>query len=505
VRSGIVYLVGAGPGAPGLLTLRGRDCLQRADVVLYDYLANPELLIHAPVDAEKIFAGKHGQGPHVLEQGDINDLLIQRAGEGLCVVRLKGGDPMVFGRGAEEAEILRAAGVRFEIVPGVTSALAVPSLAGIPVTHRDWVSGVTILTGHDAADKKETRIRWASVAQAGNTIVILMGLTQMRRNLEALETEGLAPETPAAAIQWGGSPSQRTVIGTLHDLADQVAALEMRPPVTVVIGEVVRLRESVEWFESRPLFGRRIVVTRPRHQAPRLASLLTEQGAEVLECPTIEITPLDATPLRQEIQHLDSYDLLIFTSANGVDQFFRILQEEGLDARSLAGLRLAAIGPQTARSLADRQLLVDVLPTEFRAEGILDSLGTDSLAGCRVLLPRAEGARAILPDTLRERGAAVTEVLTYRSVAPADGVAAWEAIVAGGIPDCVTFTSSSTFTSFLGILDQARGGRSVLDTMKLACIGPITARTIRDAGWDVDIEANPFTIPDLAAAITAKL
>jgi len=505
MSSGLVYLVGAGPGAPGLLTLRGRECLEQADVVLYDYLANPELLAHAPPEAERIFAGKHGQGPHVLEQADINRLLIDRASEGLCVVRLKGGDPMVFGRGAEEAEILREAGIRFEIVPGVTSALAVPSLAGIPVTHRDWVSGVTILTGHDAADKKETQIHWEAVAQAGNTIVILMGLTQMRRNLSALQAAGLAPETPAAAIQWGGSPAQKTLVGTLEDLADQVASLNLRPPVTVVIGEVVRLRSSVEWFERRPLFGRRIVVTRPKHQAPRLAGLLAEQGAEVLECPTIEILPLDATPLREEIQRLDSYDVLIFTSTNGVDQFFRILKEERLDARSLAGLRLVAIGPQTARSLADRQLLVDVLPSEFRAEGILEAFAQDSLEGCRVLLPRAEGARSILPETLRERGANVTEILTYRSVAPQDGVAAWDKIVAEGLPDCITFTSSSTFTSFLGILDQSREGRSVLDKIKLASIGPITARTIRDAGWAADIEANPFTIPDLAAAITEKL
>lgn len=505
MNSGVVYLVGAGPGAPELLTLRGRDCLRQADVILYDYLANPELLSHAPPEAERIFAGKHGQGPHVLEQEDINRLLVERARQGLCVVRLKGGDPMVFGRGAEEAEVLRAAGVRFEIVPGVTSALAVPSLAGIPVTHRDWVSGVTILTGHDAADKKETRVRWSSVAQAGNTIVILMGLTQIRRNLKSLRDAGLSPQTPAAAIQWGGSPAQRTLIGTLDDLADQVAAADLRPPVTVVIGEVVRLRSSVEWFESRPLFGRRVVVTRPRHQAPRLAGLLAEQGAEVLECPTIEIVPLEATPLRDEIQNLASYDVLIFTSTNGVDQFFQILREEGLDARSLAGIRLAAIGPQTARSLADRQLMVDILPTEFRAEGILEAIGTDSIEGCRILLPRAEGARQILPDTLRARGAHVTEILTYRSVAPDDGLAVWEKIVDGGVPDCITFTSSSTFTSFLGILDHSREGRSILNKIQLASIGPITAQTIRDAGWSVAIEANPFTIPDLAAAITAKL
>ena len=291
----------------------------------------------------------------------------------------------------------------------------------------------------------------------------------------------------------------------MADLAEQVADAQMRPPVTVVIGEVVRLRGSVEWFERRPLFGRRIVVTRPRHQAPRLARLLAEQGAEVLECPTIEIVPLDATPLRHEIRNLASYDLLVLTSTNGVDQFFAVLEEEGLDARALAGLRIAAIGPQTARSLAQRQLRADVVPAEFRAEGILEALGSTSLEGCRVLLPRAEGARAVLPETLRERGAEVTEVLTYRSVAPADGVAAWEEIVAAGLPDCVTFTSSSTFTSFLGILDQTREGRSVLGRMKLACIGPITAGAVQDAGWPVAIEANPFTIPDLAAAIAAKL
>ncbi|MFP6665326.1 MAG: uroporphyrinogen-III C-methyltransferase [Deltaproteobacteria bacterium] len=505
MAQGIVYLVGAGPGDPGLLTLRGAQCLGRADVVVYDYLASVELLALAPPGAERIFGGKHGTGAHFLEQEQINELLVERARRGLCVVRLKGGDPMVFGRGAEEAEVLARAGIAWEVVPGVTSALAVPEMAGIPVTHRDWVSGVTVLTGHEAAGKENPRVRWELVASAGNTIVLLMGLTQMQANLAALMAHGLDPATPAAAIRWGTTPRQETVLGTVADLAEKVATGGLRPPVTLVIGEVVRLRESIEWFEKRPLFGRRIVVTRPRHQAPRLAELLREQGAEVLVCPAIEIEAMDTAPLRAALEQLSSYDFLVLTSANGVDRFFAVLDECGLDMRALAGLRIAAIGPQTARRLASRHVNADIIPTEYRAEGLLAALAGESLKGSRVLLPRAAGARPILPDTLRNQGALVDEVLTYRSIQPADAPARWQEILADGIPDCVTFTSSSTVEHFLAVVDAAPAGRAALEAAKIACIGPITAATATAAGLQVAIEPDSYTVAALAQAITQAL
>jgi uroporphyrinogen III methyltransferase/synthase len=502
---GIVYLVGAGPGDPGLLTVRGAQCLGRADVVVYDYLASAELLAFAPSSAERIFAGKHGMGPHFLEQEQINDVLVERAGRGLCVVRLKGGDPMVFGRGAEEAEVLARAGIAWEVVPGITSALAVPEMAGIPVTHRGWVSGVTVLTGHEAAGKQGSRVRWELVASAGNTIVLLMGLTQMKANLAALMAHGLDPAMPAAAIRWGTTPRQQTVRGTVADLAEKVAADGLRPPVTLVIGEVVRLRDRIEWFEKRPLFGRRIVVTRPQHQAPELACLLREQGAEVLACPAIEIEAMDAAPLRAALENLSSYDFLVLTSANGVDRFFAVLDECGLDMRALAGLRIAAIGPQTARRLASRHVNADIVPTEYRAEGLLAALDGESLEGRRILLPRAAGARPILPETLRDKGALVDEILTYRSIRPPDAAARWQEILAEGPPDCVTFTSSSTVEHFLSIVAASPAGLAALDTVKIACIGPVTAATATAAGLRVAIEPDAYTVAALAQEITQAL
>jgi uroporphyrinogen III methyltransferase/synthase len=505
VPKGIVYLVGAGPGDPGLLTLRGAECLRRAQVVVYDYLANAEMLALAPPGAERIFGGKHGAGPHFLEQEEINEILVDRARRGLRVVRLKGGDPMVFGRGGEEAEVLAEAGIPWEVVPGVTAALAVPALAGIPVTHRDWVSGVTILTGHEAPGKQASRVRWEMVAAAGNTIVLLMGLKQMQRNLNALMQHGLDSKTPAAAIRWGTTPRQETILGTVADLTARAAEGGLKPPVTLVIGEVVRLRDTVEWFEQRPLFGRRIVVTRPQHQAPQLAELLREEGAEVLSCPAIEIEPLDAAPLRAALKRLPAYDFLVLTSANGVDRLFAVLDECDLDVRAFAGLRIAAIGPQTARRLGARYLKADIVPSDYRAEGLLAILGEESLEGRRVLLPRAAGARRILPETLREKGAVVDEIPTYRSVQPADAQERWAEILAGGTPDCVTFTSSSTVENFLRIVDAAPCGRDALAAAQIACIGPVTAATATAAGLRSDIEPDEYTVPALAQAITQAL
>jgi len=507
VGSGIVYLVGAGPGDPGCLTLRGRECLSRADLVVYDYLANPELLRFAPEGAERVFAGKHGAGPHLLEQEQINALLVSEAAAGRTVVRLKGGDPFVFGRGGEEVEALVAAGLRFEIVPGVTSALAVPAFAGIPVTHRDWVSGLTVLTGHEAPGKRTSRVRWEHVAKAGNTIVLLMGVTQLRANLAALLDAGLDPATPAAAIRWGSTPRQCVVRGTAATLAAVVEAGRLRPPVTVVVGEVVRLRDAMVWLERRPLFGRRVLVTRTRQQAGILSAALAEAGAKVIECPAIRLVePPSWDPVDAALARLETYDWLVLTSVNGVDRFFARLDVSGRDVRALHRMRIAAIGPETARALARRHLRADVVPAEFRAEGLLASLDGDDVRGRRFLLPRAAGARAILPDTLRAAGGEVDEVITYATSMPEDSVALLRDALETGPPDVLTFTSSSTVTSFLALLDRAapQDGRARIAEARVACIGPITAATAKDHGLRVDVVPETYTIPALAAALVAS-
>lgn len=506
VAAGIVYLVGAGPGDPGCLTLRGRACLSRADVVVYDYLANPVLLRHAPPSAERVFAGKHGAGPHLLEQDEINRLLVAGARAGKTIVRLKGGDPLVFGRGGEEVEALVAAGLRFEIVPGVTSALAAPAYAGIPVTHRDWVSGLTVLTGHEAPGKRTPCVRWELVATAGNTIVLLMGVTQLRANLAALLAAGLAPETPAAAIRWGSTPRQRVLRGSAATLAALVEEGKLRPPVTVVIGEVVRLRDTMRWLERRPLFGRRVLVTRTREQAGALGDLLAESGAEVIECPAIRLVdPPSLAPLDAAIARLESYDWVVLTSANGVDRLMARIERGGRDARALHRARIAAIGPETARALARHHLRADLVPDDFRAEGLLDALDAASVAGRRFLLPRAAGARAILPERLRAAGAEVDEVVTYRAETPEESVDLLRRTLDEAPLDVLTFTSSSTVTGFVTLLERAfpGTGRERVAGAAVACIGPITAATAAEQGLHADVVPGRYTIPALVEALIA--
>ncbi len=505
MSSGAVYLVGAGPGAPGLLTLRGRECLERAEVVIYDQLANPALLGFAPRTALRIFAGKHGRAERLLEQAEINALLIDHARAGRRVVRLKGGDPMLFGRGAEEACVLAAAGIVFEIVPGVSSALAVPACAGIPVTHRDWVSGVTILTGHEAAPKGGGPVRWDLIASAGNTIVLLMGVVQMAHNLAALRAAGLADDTPAAAIRWGSTPRQTTLVGTVASLADLVATRRLRPPVTVVIGEEVRLRERIAWFEKRPLFGRRILLTRARHQAGRLQAELAALGAEPVEIAAIEIAPpAELAPLRAALESIENYDWIVLTSENGVHRFVEALLECGRDLRDLHRARLAAIGPATARALAAWGLRADLVPEEFVAESLVEAFRSGvALAGQRVLLARAAGARELLPRDLRALGARVDEVHTYVSRIPADAPAEARLAIAGGPLDAVTFTSSSTVNHLLDVLDATDPGaaRAWLENARVVCIGPVTAATARERGLRVDAVAETYTIDGLVTAL----
>ncbi|MBX6771788.1 MAG: uroporphyrinogen-III C-methyltransferase [Chloroflexi bacterium] len=501
-RLGRVFLVGGGPGDPGLLTVRGKECLEQADVVIYDRLIDPSLLRLAPPEAECIFAGKESDH-RLLDQEEINQILVSRAREGKRVVRLKGGDPFVLGRGGEEAEALAAAGIPFEVVPGVTSAIAVPAYAGIPVTHRDLASAFTVVTGHEDPGKLQTLVDWERLGRSRDTIIILMGLGNLGQIAEQLIRHGRPPTTPVAVIERGTTPAQRTVVGVLADIETRVRLARLRPPAVIVIGEIVRLRERLAWYDRRPLFGKRVLITRTREQASVLAALLAERGAIPIELPTIRtLPPDDWGPCDRAIAALDQYDWIIFTSVNGVRFFFQRLEERGLDVRALKGIRLAAIGPATAGALAAYRLRVDFCPSEYIAEAIVEGMGQFDLRGRRILLPRAREAREVLAEGLAARGALVDEVAVYQTgpaSTPEEALALFEN---GGI-DIATFTSSSTVRNLVALLgDRAR---PLLSSVLVACIGPITARTARDLGLTVQIEAQEHSIPGLVAAIEQAL
>ena len=498
---GKVYLVGAGPGDPGLLTLKGKDCLARAQVVLYDYLANPSLLKFAPAGAERIYVGRRGRG-HYREQEDINQLLIERARAGQIVVRLKGGDPFVFGRGGEEAEAIAAAGVEFEVVPGVTAAIAVPAYAGIPVTHRTLASTVTVVTGHEDPAKGTTVIEWPKLAATSGTLVFMMGMKTLPSIVARLLEDGRAPDTPVAAVRWGTRAEQRSVIGTLHDIVDKVEKAKLEPPTVIVVGEVVNLRRQLNWFENRPLFGKRIVVTRAQDQAKELTDLLAAYGAEPVEAPTIQLVPPDSwRELDQAIQRLADYRWLIFTSVNGVTPFMNRLFAGGKDARALAGLRIAAIGPRTAQELERFGLRADLVPAQFQAEGLLESLRAEPMRGAKVLIPRAEVAREVLPEQLREMGAGVDVVAVYRTVTPNSDQNPLRERLGTDRIDAVTFTSSSTVRNFVDLAGGAVEARRLTAHARIACIGPITAATANEYGLTVSIVPKENTIPALVEAI----
>jgi uroporphyrinogen III methyltransferase/synthase len=499
--TGKVYLVGAGPGDPKLLTLRGKECLERAEVVLYDYLANPALLVHAPVQAERIYVGRRGKGKYP-PQDEINRVLIDRATQGKVVVRLKGGDPFVFGRGGEEAEALAAAGIDFEVVPGVTAAVAAPAYAGIPVTHRTLASTVTLVTGHEDPDKPETALEWPRLATSHGTLVFLMGTKNLPTIVANLMAEGRAATTPVAIIRWGTRSVQQTVIGTLSDIVEKAEAARLEPPTVIVVGDVVRLREQLNWFERRPLFGKRVLITRAKEQAGELSSLLAAYGAEPIEAPTIAIVPpADWTLVDKAIAAIGTYGLVIFTSVNGVTHFMARLFALGLDARSLAGRRLCCIGPRTAQELERYGLRADLVPAEFQAEGLLAALADRAMNGVRVLIPRAEVARELLAEELRARGAYVEVVPVYRTVTPDGGAQEWRRQLADREIHAVTFSSSSTVRNFVGMLGGAETARALLTSVSVACIGPVTAKTAEEYGLTVSIVARENTIPALADAI----
>jgi len=505
--SGRVYLVGAGPGDPGLLTRRGERCLVAADVVVHDRLVGSRLLDLVRPGAEVISLGRSHDDRDRPSQEAIEALLVERAKAGKTVVRLKNGDPFLLGRGAEEAEALRRAEVPFEVVPGVSSAFAVPAYAGIPLTHRDHASLVTIATGHQARVGDETvppALPWDALARQGGTLVFLMGMRQMAAIMAALIAHGLAADTPAAAIQSGTTGAQATVVATAGTLAARVRAAGLTAPGVVVVGSVVTLRERIAWFEERPLFGRRVVVTRPRAQAGALADLLEAEGAEVITFPTIAIAPPpDPAPLERAVAAAGGYDWIVFTSANGVEAFFARFAAARLDVRELASVRLAAIGPETAAQLERRLLRVAVTAADYRAEGLVAALAGEDLRGRRVLLPRAAGARPVLPDALRACGARVDEVVAYRAVPPAEAdVAGLTAALEAGAVDAVTFTSSSTVRNFVELLGRRATARLLANGRPaVACIGPVTAATVRDLGLRVDVLPATYTAAALAAAL----
>jgi len=500
-REGIVYLVGAGPGDPGLLTVKGKECLERADVVLYDYLANPALLRHAPAQAERIYVGRRGRGRYQ-EQTEINRLLIERAKSGQVVVRLKGGDPFVFGRGGEEAEAVAAAGVSFEIVPGVTAAVAVPAYAGIPVTHRTLASTMTIVTGHEDPSKETTVIDWPKVAETAGTLVFMMGMKTLPMIVARLLKHGRSPETPVAAVRWGTRADQRTIIGTLRDIVVKTQEARLEPPTVIVVGEVVKLREQLNWFEKRPLFGKRIVLTRAREQVQEFSQLLAAYGAETIEAPTIQIVPPASWKgLDQAIAKLADYSWVIFTSVNGVAPFMERLKLARKDVRALAHLQIVAIGPRTAEELARYGLTPDLMPAEYQAEGMVAACGAYDIRGKKILIPRAEVAREMLPEQLREKGAIVDVIPVYRTIAPTADLSRLTELIESGIIDVVTFTSSSTVRNFVDMLGGIEQARRLGTKTTVACIGPVTAQTAEESGLPVTIMPAENTVPALAQAI----
>ncbi len=485
-----VYLVGAGPGDPDLITWKGRQLLAIADSVLYDHLANEHLLALTRKNCERIYVGKK-KSVHAYPQEEISALMIERAQRGLTVVRLKGGDPFIFGRGGEEVEALAEAGIPFEVVPGVTSPLGIAAYSGVPLTHRDHTKVVTFVTGHDVPG-----IDWGKVGQS-ETLVIFMGIAAIREIAHEIMAHGRSGDTPSIAVRWGTRPDQETVTGTLATIADEIEKAHLKPPATVIIGEVVGLHQKLTWFERLPLFGQKIVVTRAQDQAADFCARLRSLGADAIELPVISIQPPgDPGPLDRAIAHLALYDWLIFTSVNGVRFFIDRLDRSDQDLRSLKA-RVCAIGPATRRAVEDLHVKVDLMPDEYVAERLVEAFRSELLTGKRVLLPRAAVARDLIPAELTKLGAHVEVVEAYRNVVPGNAAERAREIFPGARkPDWITFTSSSTVKNFIAI-----AGREALDGVRIASIGPVTSRTVRDCGLKVDAEAKEFTVDGVVQAI----
>lgn len=494
LRTGKVWLVGAGPGDPGLLTLKAARAIARCEVLVYDYLASPAIVSLAPPDCEKIYVGKKA-GAHTLSQDEITALIVQLGRDGKKVVRLKGGDVFVFARGGEEAQALAEAGVPFEIVPGITSAIAAPAYAGIPVTHRDWNTAFTIATGHEDPTKGYSSLDFAKLANRKATTIFLMAMGNLAAIVAELRANGLPGDTPIAIVHEGTKPAQRVLTATIETVVDEVERTGIGAPAIVVIGDVVREREHIRWFDAQPLFGKRVLVTRPAQHADDFAQQLWEVGAEPIVAPTIAIGPPDdEAAARDAVARVRTYDWLVFTSRNGVDAFFDRLGELGRDARALGDVKLATIGPKTAEGLAAHGLRVDLVPATYVAEAVADALLARTQPGERILLYRAQEAREVLPQTLREQRRVVDVVAAYKTRSIDDPELAAKAERA----DIVTFTSASTVAGFL---ENVPAAQRVLVTKTVACIGPITAAAARDAGIRVDVVADAFTVDGLLDAL----
>jgi len=504
VTEGKVFLVGAGPGDPGLITVRGKQLIEMADAVVYDALANSILLppgARTTGRPELYYVGKRSGAKDTVTQDEINSLLVKLAREGKRVVRLKGGDPFVFGRGSEEAQAMNDASVPFEIVPGITAGIAAPAYAGIPVTHRGLSTSVTFVTGHEDPAKPTTQTNWAALAKSGGTIVLYMGVKTLSNVSAALIGGGMPGDIPAAAIQWATHPKQRTVVATLETLPAKAVEQNVSAPVITVIGWSIVLRDELNWFERRPLFGRRIVVTRAAQQAAELSERLRELGADVIEMPATQIARLDLAPLRTEIDRLSLYNWLIFTSKNAISIFWEQLLGAGKDARVLAGLNVAAVGPATAGALLEHGIAVDVIPTRFVAEGLIEMLQTrDDLGGAKVLYVTAEGARDVLPQALKDLGADVTRIETYRSIVDGEGAEKLVRAIEAGNVDLVTFTSASAVRGYVDAV-----GEDVALRVPAASIGPQTSDALREAGIEVKGQAEESTLDSLASAVVGAL
>jgi uroporphyrinogen III methyltransferase/synthase len=496
-KKGKVYIIGAGPGDAGLITLKGIDCLRAADVVIYDYLVNKDLLKYARNDARLIYAGKQG-GSHTLSQWQINDLLVKEARAGNVVARLKGGDPFIFGRGGEEAEKLAASGIPFEIVPGVTSAIAVPAYAGIPLTHRGLTSTVAFATGHEDPTKEKSDIDWQALARIG-TLVFLMGVKNIKNIVKELKDNGRSPKTPAALIRWGTTPRQEILTGTLANIATLARERNFAPPAILVVGEVVVLRDTLQWFDAKPLFGKGVVITRPEKQADDLAKLLIKEGANPIHFPTIKIVPPpDWRDLDAAMKNLEEYEWLIFTSANGVAYFFERLLTNKKDVRDLKGVKICCIGPATAQQVEGKGIRVDLVPKKFISEGILKSFSGKNLNGKKILIARAAKARDVLPEGLKILGAQVDVVTAYETVNSGKKKNELEELFKENQVDVITFTSSSTVNNFVKIMGRKF---SLPKDIKIACIGPVTAAAAKKAGFPIDIHQEEYTMEGLVQAL----
>jgi len=492
-----VFLVGAGPGDPGLLTLRAAEVLESTEVLLYDALAGDEVVAMAPAACERIYVGKRA-GEHAMPQGEIERLMIAKAQAGCRVARLKGGDPFVFGRGGEEAQALVAAGVPFEIVPGVSSLYAAPAYAGIPITHREYAASFTVATGHEDPGKAVSSLDWAKLADPARTLVLLMATANLREIASELIAHGLAPTTPVAVVQDGTRPSQRTVLGRLDSIADDVAAAEIGAPAVVVIGAVAALRTQLRWFDTGALFGKRVLITRAGEQSGEFARALLARGAQPVLAPTIAIVPVDDTSAAERaFQDLTSYSWLVFTSQNGVDAFFAQLAAGKRDARSIGRAKVAAIGERTAARLRTWGVIADLVPAEFISEEIAQEVIARGSAGDRVLLYRAQEARDVLPQMLQEAGLTVTIVAAYTTVIPPDAHFAQKISEA----DVLTFTSASTVRGFVALLGDRIAPSQAANGKCIACIGPITASAAAQAGLNVDVVAPVHTTVGLLDAL----